>query len=51
MQLVNGDPDERYALGFGLDVGAADLGRIRADYTYSIQKLANTQQFSLSVSF
>jgi hypothetical protein len=51
LQLVNGDSDERYAVGFGLDVGAADMGRIRADYTYTMQKLANTQQFSLSLSF
>lgn len=51
LQLVNGHSDERYAVGFGLDIGAADVGRIRADYTYTMQKLANTQQFSLSLSF
>lgn len=50
-QFVNDQRDEKYALGFGLQVPLLRDVRIYADYTYLIEELANSQHVSLAVSF
>ncbi|MEM1094578.1 MAG: PorV/PorQ family protein [Bacteroidota bacterium] len=50
-QFVNGLSDEKYAVGFGLDIPFVQAARIMADYTYLVESLANTQHVSLSIAF
>jgi len=50
-QRINDISDERYALGFGLNVGVLNNVRVRIDYAYLIQDLENTQRISLAIQF
>lgn len=50
-QRLNDVDDERYALGFGVNVPVVNGIRIRIDYTYLIEHLDNTQRISFAVQF
>lgn len=50
-QRINQLSDEKYALGFGLNVPVMNNIRVRIDYAYLIEELNNTQRISLAVQF
>lgn len=50
-QFVNDLRDEKYALGFGLDVPVMGSAHVMASYTYLFESLDNSQHISFAVSF
>jgi hypothetical protein len=48
---INNENDEKYIAGVGLNLGVIKDLKVMIDYSYMIEKIANTQRFSLSVEF
>lgn len=50
-QRINDRSDEKYSLGFGINVPIRDELYVKADYTYRFEQINSTQHITLSVSF
>lgn len=47
--FLNNEKDEKYSIGLGMNFGAGKERRIRLDYTFMMEELANSQRISIGL--
>lgn len=47
--FLNNEKDEKYSFGMGINFGAGKERRIRLDYTFMMEELANSQRISIGL--
>jgi len=47
--FLNNEKDEKYSFGLGMNFGAGKERRIRLDYTFMMEELANSQRISIGL--